>query len=184
MIVMPIVRLLFFRSPADIAGFIVFIVIFPIQRMRWGRSPTNIFQKFFKRLPPTFAHDNASTAVAGIPWIPFVVAPILHRAPQVVFRCLRKVTSFAMCGSTSVRGSDATATRTGWMLVFMQILLQGHAGVSAIAAAQPRRSVTWNFHSPNHYQFPKSLTRQIHSNYVTLYFHPVTSWKTVPCPAK
>lgn len=74
-----------FVGPAHIAGFIVSVIVDPIDRISHGRRATNIVQKLLERKIPRRAHGDSSTAVVLVVVGLGVVAASFYFAPAVVF---------------------------------------------------------------------------------------------------
>jgi hypothetical protein len=70
------------RSPTAIAGFIISLDVYSIQRCI-SRLWPEIFQKRFKAILPTFTDRDSSTAIMPIPWIFWITAALKHVVPSV-----------------------------------------------------------------------------------------------------
>jgi len=80
-----IVCLLDNRCPSNIPGFIVAIVVSSVNAVLGGWSFTNIIKKVFKRIEPSIANPNTTTAVVIVIFNIFIIASTFNMSPYPVF---------------------------------------------------------------------------------------------------
>lgn len=77
--------LLLTRGPSHIAGLVSFFVILTIKACaKWARS--NISAKTFERVPPLWAHSNATPTIVGVCFLSLVFTSVYDVLPDSVKR--------------------------------------------------------------------------------------------------
>ena len=150
------------QRPAAVVWRVVAIVIFAIYRVtrRWSR--THIGQKVLKRIQPSVADGDSSTAIARKLWISRVVAADFHFAPRLVFRrppfALRIVSVLETSSTSRTEGAQQAAarSRTAW---------QPHDKLcAAVARCAPVMQAAFPFmRKSEHDEFTLSVTAAISS---------------------
>lgn len=72
--------------PANIARFVIAVVIYAVNAMVWGRLISNIAIKRLKRIYPFFADLYATTSVVFKAFIGWAITSVFHVLPCFVFR--------------------------------------------------------------------------------------------------
>lgn len=92
----PVHRLLAWRRPPAVAGFVVAIVVDAIDRMI-GRTRTHVREEGFVRFRPAFAHGNPASTVPRIALGRRSAAAIEQRAPDAIFTRPVPASGVAVC---------------------------------------------------------------------------------------
>lgn len=83
-----IIRLLNWRSPAAVVGFVVSVIVFSVNRMKRSWPFSHVFKKakeptFFSiSIPPSFANRYPSSSVIFVSLVLCVVATCIHHVPR------------------------------------------------------------------------------------------------------
>lgn len=120
--------------PAAVSRFIVAIVVYPLQAVRWRWLPPHIREKVVKRLLPSFAHFYASTAVVFVVGTLWVVTSLIHGVPCVVLLGVTHAMSPTSISTTMVFLLNTTAA-PGTSITQASTLNYG--GTSACAYTSP-----------------------------------------------
>lgn len=146
-----ILSLLQLCSPAAVAGFIVAVVIFAIDRCFWKWFHTHVSKEVIKASSPPLAKRDTSVGVQ----VPIFVARItstLYLFPRCVFRCF----------AVTPRTSASTATGDCPAVSFTKITSRYHSGRTALTAAPPSRVSAFSFTDILKYgQFSVNVSRLI-----------------------
>lgn len=126
-----IIPLLLWRSPADVSGFVIAVVVDAIQRQsRWTRS--GMCKERLKTLSPLDAHRDATAAIVFVIWIFGIKTPLLCSTPNVVFWAI----SLAMLEANDGKNLRSVATAARRFASY-QTAAEDYFFLSAVAAAKP-----------------------------------------------
>ena len=123
-----ILRLFFSRGPSAIRWFVMTMRIDSFNRMFRTWFCSHIRQEVLKRMFPSFADGNPSSAIPFKMGRMFVKTSIFHGDPRFVFRGPN---------SSMFRNRINMKTATGTMTARFQILSKGNRCLAAIAQAFP-----------------------------------------------
>lgn len=155
--------LLFIGRPAAVARFVVAVVIYTINGMV-GTSPRpHVGKEILKRLSPSFANYDATTAIVTVSRIRLVVATGDHGPPNVVFRqsVLPSISMLVVQDHEPL--SPNAATRR--CAASSQIDATHNCGLSTVARAIPVCRFFLNaFRAINNYESPKTLSSDVNES--------------------
>ncbi len=132
-----IASLFFARCPTAIVLFVIPAVVDSVELIRLGRSFAHVVQECLKRVTPTGAYRNASTAVARVTDIARRFASSDHRPPARVCRRSVHPVGLATLGRDFACKATATPLRSS-----LQDVSVGRAFRSAITLAIPDQQVS------------------------------------------
>jgi hypothetical protein len=152
-------------SPAAIAWFIAPVVVYAVNGQPFRPRP-HIGVEIGEVIPP-LAHSHPSTAVVFVLLMLLVVAPGMHRFPDVVFGG----PAHAVSGEPDDREFRAE-TSTTFRSSRYQVDLSGNRFGSAIAAQAPHQATILPFGRSHSHESPESLA------YFDVRFHTaiVSKW--------
>jgi hypothetical protein len=144
-------------SPAAVLRRVVSIVITPLQHHLGMRTWSDIFKKRGKRLAPSFTDLNASSSVAQVIPVPWVLTSTDHSAPSVVFDCAR--TSMSNRPFTDIFEAK-TPTRTS--VATSQRCLVNNNFTPALTSTQPSSQKFSRLRFADHDESPVFLPNKVH----------------------
>lgn len=62
----PVVSLLLARGPSAVAWGVSSVVVYPLQRVLWGRLVSHVLKKFGEGVPPLTHHDAPTVVIVGL----------------------------------------------------------------------------------------------------------------------
>lgn len=108
------------RRPTNVSGFVVPIVVDPIDRMAQRWSAADVLDEALERVDPARVNRDASPAVVGVTTLLWVQAARLHRNPSpvlrprgsAVFRLVPKASARPYVATLEAWGGDTRAGST------------------------------------------------------------------------
>jgi hypothetical protein len=95
--------------PATVARFIVAVVVYPLQAVRWGWLSSHVGEEVVKRLLPSLAHLDSTTAIVFVTSTVWVVTSLIHGIPCIVLRGMLHTVSPASISTKRMLQPKATA---------------------------------------------------------------------------
>ena len=149
--------------PTNVAGFVVTVVVDPIDRQIGCWPPSHVGKKCLVGVAPTVAHPNAAPPVVMKSRMIRVAATRNHAAPHAVLRCRLPVACFPVSPGVGSQHNPEFATQATARLssfVCKQFGQYRHFG-AACAKASPVRALVIRWHSVENRQSSKCLALKI-----------------------
>lgn len=157
-----IAGLLAFCGPATVAGFVVAVIVYAVQRMGWAGPWPKLNKKLPEVIPPLPGHLDAALSVV-VPLIRLgIVTPVFSRLPSAVFRG-----SLGVAVLSSGRASSVFLfAPTAYGVATHEVGAKGHCRSSANTFAEPacpaRRAIGFSSANPEHSEYFSSEVEWLH----------------------
>jgi hypothetical protein len=142
------------RSPLAVFWAVIAAVVLSFNTVLSAGPPPHIRNEMLERVTPASAYHNSTSTIPPVVRVLRVVAPLNHRGPAIVLRCMAKA---VRCGSLAVKAATALGISVA------QRVQCGDHHVSAIASAPKKAMAVASFNELNDRKPVVPLPGNIHS---------------------